>query len=135
MKAYILALSGTVSVPLPYVIVICQTLSSGVKRRICNSRRIGGSPTSLEMTVDEGLTSGSVPVVVESANTAQPAMLSRISKAFYYASATPRTLRHYVVANGFKTVHQNGVMLEADQKAQPDFARTLDALNQTTAAQ
>jgi hypothetical protein len=30
-----------------------------------------------------------------------------------------------VVANGFKTVHQNGVMLEADQKAQPDFARMI----------
>ena len=67
-------------------------------------------PTSLEMTVHEGLTSGSVPVVVG-----------------------PYDIT--VVANGFKTVHQNDVMREADQKAQPDFARPLDALNQTTAEQ
>jgi len=34
----------------------------------------------------------------------------------------PRPYDITVGANGFKTVHRNGVMLEADQKAQLDFA-------------
>jgi len=67
-----------------------------------------------------------VRVVVESANTgATRNVVSNQQGLFSVPALPPGPYDITVEANGFKTVHQNGVMLEADQKERLDFALTI----------
>ena len=65
-------------------------------------------------------------VVVESKNTGAARSVSSDHQGLYSVPAlSPDRYNITVEANGFKTIHENDVMIEADQQARLDFALTV----------
>src|ERR1700694_3505156 len=65
-------------------------------------------------------------VVVQSADTAATRTVSSNQQGEYSLPALlPGPYNITIEANGFKTVHQNGVVVEVEQRARLDFALTI----------
>ena len=78
------------------------------------------------ITDPSGLAVPSARVVVQSAGTAATRDVSSNQQGEYSVPALlPGPYNITVEANGFKTVHQNGVVVEVDQRARLDFALTI----------
>ena len=66
----------------------------------------------------------------------QPAPSSQTSKGEYSVPALlPGPYNITVEANGFKTLHQNGVVVEVDQRARLDFALTIGSTTESITVQ
>jgi hypothetical protein len=75
-------------------------------------------------------------VVVQSADTAATRTVSSNQKGEYSVPALlPGPYNITVEANGFKTVHQNGVVVEVDQRARLDFALTVGSKTESITVQ
>jgi len=75
-------------------------------------------------------------VVVESANTAATRdVLSNHQGLYSVPALQPGPYNITVEANGFKTIHQAGIVLEADQQARMDFALTIGSRTETVTVQ
>jgi hypothetical protein len=75
-------------------------------------------------------------VVVQSADTGATHTVSSNQQGEYSAPALlPGPYNITVEANGFKTVHQNGVAVEVDQRARLDFALTIGSNTETITVQ
>jgi len=75
------------------------------------------------ITDPSGLAVPDTKVVVQSADTGAIHTVSSNQQGEYSVPALPLGLYNIMVeANGFKTVHQNGVVVEVDQRARLDFA-------------
>ena len=73
-----------------------------------------------------GLAVPNARISVENANTgASRAVLSNQQGKFSVPALLPGQYNITVEASGFKTVHQNGVVVEVDQRARLDFALTI----------
>jgi len=71
-------------------------------------------------------------VVVESTNTAATRDIFSNHQGLYSVAALPPGPYNITVeANGFKTVHQTGIVVEADQQARMDFALTIGSTTET----
>ena len=71
-------------------------------------------------------------IVVESPNTgATRDVLSNQQGVYSVPALPPGPYNITVEANGFKTVHQTGIVLEADQQARMDFALTIGSATET----
>src|SRR5277367_1901997 len=78
------------------------------------------------ITDPSGLAVPGARVVVQSADTAATRTVSSNQQGEYSVPALlPGPYNITIEANGFKTVHQNGVVVEVDQRARLDFALTL----------
>ena len=94
------------------------------------SRRMPNYPASI--TDPSGLAVPSARVVVQSADTAATRTVSSNQQGEYSVPALlPGPYNITVEANGFKTVHQNGVVVEVDQRARLDFALTVGSNAET----
>ena len=75
-------------------------------------------------------------VVVPSADTTATRAVSSNQQGEYSVPALlPGPYNITVEANGFKTVHQNGVVVEVDQRARLDFALTVGNNTETVTVQ
>src|SRR6202789_1216686 len=75
-------------------------------------------------------------VVVESANTGTTRDVFSNQRGLYSMPAlVPGPYNITVEANGFKTLHQNGVVLEAEQTARLDFALTIGSRTESITVQ
>jgi hypothetical protein len=75
-------------------------------------------------------------VVVESAGTAATRTVSSNQQGEYSVPALlPGPYNIKVEANGFKTIHQNGIVVEVDQRARLDFALTVGSTTETVTVQ
>ena len=75
-------------------------------------------------------------IVVESANTgATRDVLSNHQGLYSVPALPPGPYNITVEASGFKTVHQAGIVLEADQQARMDFALTIGSRTETITVQ
>jgi hypothetical protein len=71
-------------------------------------------------------------VVVQSESTgARRAVSSNQSGEYAVTSLLPGAYEIAIEANGFKTIQQNGVLLEVDQRARLDFALTVGSTTET----
>ena len=71
-------------------------------------------------------------VVVQSADTGATRTVSSNQQGEYSVPALlPGPYNITVEANGFKTIHQNGVVVEVDQRARLDFALTIGSNTET----
>ena len=71
-------------------------------------------------------------IVVESTNTAATRDVVSNQQGLYSVPALPPDPYNITVeANGFKTFHQTGIVLEADQQARMDFALTIGSRTET----
>jgi hypothetical protein len=79
-----------------------------------------------------GLAVAGARVVVQSGPTgARRAVASNQHGEYAVPSLLPGAYDIAVEASGFKTIHQNGVLLEVDQRARLDFALTLGSTSET----
>ena len=79
-----------------------------------------------------GLAVAGARVVVQSADTGATRTVSSNQQGEYSVPALlPGPYNITVEANGFKTVHQNGVVVEVDQRARLDFALTIGSNTET----
>src|SRR5580704_11937552 len=77
------------------------------------------------ITDPSGLTVAGARVVVQSLDTDATRAVSSNQRGEYSVPALlPGPYNSVIEANGFKTVHQNGVVVEVDQRARMDFALT-----------
>src|SRR5580658_8194547 len=84
------------------------------------------------ITDPSGLAVPGARVVVQSADTAAARALSTNQQGEYSAPALlPGPYNITIEANGFKTIHQNGVVVEVDQRARLDFALTVGSTTET----
>jgi hypothetical protein len=75
-------------------------------------------------------------VVLESAGTAATRTVSSNQQGEYSVPALlPGPYKITVEANGFKTIHENGVVVEVDQRARLDFALTVGSTTETITVQ
>ena len=75
-------------------------------------------------------------VVVQSADTGATRAVSSNQQGEYGVPALlPGAYNITVEANGFKTIHQNGVTVEVDQRARMDFALTIGSNTETVTVQ
>src|SRR5260370_38505453 len=78
------------------------------------------------VTDPSGLAVPGARVVVQSADTGATRTVSSNQQGEYSVPALiPGPYNITIEANGFKTVHQNGVVVEVDQRARLDFALTV----------
>ncbi len=78
------------------------------------------------ITDPAGLAVPSARVVVQSADTGATRTVSSNQQGEYSVPALlPGPYNITIEANGFKTIHQNGVVVEVDQRARLDFALTV----------
>src|SRR6202050_3504759 len=78
------------------------------------------------ITDPSGLAVPKARVVVEKADTSATRTVSSNGQGEYSAPALlPGPYNITIEANGFKSLHQNGVVLEVDQRARLDFALTI----------
>src|SRR5271166_4769993 len=78
------------------------------------------------ITDPSGRTVPGARISVENSNTAATRAVSSNAQGEYSAPALlPGPYNITVEANGFKTLHQNGVVVEVDQRARLDFALTI----------
>src|SRR3984885_912473 len=83
-----------------------------------------------------GLAVPGAKVVVQSANTGATRTVSSNGQGEYSAPALlPGAYNLTVDANGFKTLHQNGVVVEVDQRARLDFALTVGSATESISVQ
>ena len=74
----------------------------------------------------------SARIVIESPNTAATRDVFSNHQGLYSVPALPPGPYNITVeANGFKTIHQTGIVLEADQQARMDFALTIGSTTET----
>ena len=82
---------------------------------------------------------GAVPgahILVENSSTAATRAVSSNQQGEYSVPALLSGPYHITIeANGFKTLHQNGIVLEVDQRARLDFALTLGSDTETITVQ
>lgn len=84
------------------------------------------------ITDPAGLAVPGARVVVQSADTGATRTVSSNQEGEYSAPALlPGPYNITVEANGFKTLHQNGVVVEVDQRARLDFALTAGSTTET----
>src|SRR5258708_16387698 len=75
-------------------------------------------------------------VVVQNADTAATRTVSSNQQGEYSVPALlPGPYNITIEANGFKTVHQNGVVVEVDQRARLDFALTVGSNTESITVQ
>jgi Carboxypeptidase regulatory-like domain len=75
-------------------------------------------------------------VVVQSADTGATRTVASNQRGEYSVPALlPGPYNITIEANGFKTVHQNGVVVEVDQRARLDFALTVGSNTETVTVQ
>src|SRR6266566_3971004 len=75
-------------------------------------------------------------VVVQSADTGATRMVSSNQQGEYSVPALlPGPYNITIEANGFKTIHQNGVVVEVDQRARMDFTLTIGGSAETITVQ
>jgi hypothetical protein len=83
-----------------------------------------------------GLAVPGARVVVQSSGTSAARTVSSNGRGEYSVPALlPGPYNITVEANGFKTVHQNGVVVEVDQRARLDFALTVGSNTETITVQ
>jgi hypothetical protein len=83
-----------------------------------------------------GLAVSGARVVVQSADTGATRSVSSNQQGEYSIPALlPGPYNITIEANGFKTVHQNGVVVEVDQRARLDFALTVGSNTETITVQ
>jgi hypothetical protein len=83
-----------------------------------------------------GLAVPGARVVVQSADTGATRTVSSNQQGEYSVPALlPGPYNITIEANGFKTVHQNGVAVEVDQRARLDFALTVGSTTETITVQ
>jgi hypothetical protein len=88
------------------------------------------------VTDPSGLAVPGARVVVQSAGTAAIRAVSSNQQGEYSVPALlPGPYNITVETNGFKTVHQNGVVIEVDQRARLDFALTIGRNTETITVQ
>jgi len=88
------------------------------------------------ITDPSGLAVAGARVVVQSADTAATRTVSTNQQGEYSVPALlPGPYNIAIEANGFKTLHQNGVVVEVDQRARLDFALTVGSNTETIAVQ
>src|SRR5580658_3777694 len=79
-----------------------------------------------------GLAVPGARVVVQSADTGATRAVSSNQQGEYSVPALPPGPYNITIeANGFKTIHQNGVVVEVDQRARLDFALTVGSNTET----
>ena len=99
----------------------------------CSFRLLAASPLLAQNAEISGLISdpsslavAGARVVVQSVDTSATRVVSSNGQGEYSVPAlAPGPYNITVEANGFKTVHQNGVVVEVDQRARLDFALTV----------
>src|SRR6266446_10976017 len=75
-------------------------------------------------------------VVVQSADTAATRTVSSNQRGEYSVPALlPGRYNITIEANGFKTIHQNGIVVEVDQRARLDFALTIGSSTESITVQ
>src|SRR5260370_34342625 len=75
-------------------------------------------------------------VVVQSTDTGATRTVSTNKQGEYSVAALlPGPYNIAIEANGFKTIHQNGVVVEVDQRARLDFALTVGSKAETITVQ
>ena len=74
-------------------------------------------------------------MVVESTSTAATRDVLPTSKACIPRPLQPGPYNITVEVNGFKTLHQTGIVVEADQQARMDFALTIGSRTETITVQ
>jgi len=83
-----------------------------------------------------GLAVPGARVVVQSADTGASRTVSSNQQGEYSVPALlPGPYNITIEANGFKTIHQNGVVVEVDQRARLDFALTVGSTTETVTVQ
>src|SRR5580700_3249529 len=83
-----------------------------------------------------GLAVPGARVVVQSADTGATRAVSSNQRGEYSVPALPPGPHNITVeANGFKIVHQNGVVVEVDQRARLDFALTIGSSTESITVQ
>src|SRR5260370_2878834 len=88
------------------------------------------------VTDPSGLAVPGARVVVQSADTGATRTVSSNQQGEYSVPALlPGPYTITVEANGFKTIHQNGVVVEVDQRAPLDFALTLGSTAESITVQ
>src|ERR1700683_4871978 len=88
------------------------------------------------ITDPSGLAVPGARVVVQSADTGASRTVSSNQQGEYSVPALlPGPYNITIEANGFKTVHQNGVAVEVDQRARLDFALTVGSTSETITVQ
>ena len=89
-----------------------------------------------QITDPSGLAVPGARVLVQSANTAALRTVSSNQQGEYSVPALlPGPYNITIEANGFKTVHQNGVVVEVDQRARLDFALTVGSTTESITVQ
>jgi hypothetical protein len=88
------------------------------------------------ITDPSGLTVAGARVVVQSADTGATRAVSSNQQGEYSVPALlPGPYNITIEANGFKTVHQNGMVVEVDQRARLDFALTVGSSTESITVQ
>src|SRR5580704_14815986 len=88
------------------------------------------------ITDPSGLTVTGARVVVQSSGTSAARTVSSNGQGEYSVPALlPGPYNITVEANGFKTVHQNGVVVEVDQRARLDFMLTVGGAAESVTVQ
>ena len=88
------------------------------------------------ITDPSGLAVPGARVVVQSADTGASRTVSSNQQGEYSVPALlPGPYNITIEANGFKTIHQNGVAVEVDQRARLDFALTVGNTTETVTVQ
>src|SRR5260370_20472137 len=88
------------------------------------------------VTDPSGLAVPGARVVVQSADTGATRTVSSNQQGEYSVPALlPGPYNITVEANGFKTIHQNGVVVEVDQRARLDFSLTVGTKTETITLQ
>ena len=84
------------------------------------------------ITDPAGLAVSGARVAVQSVNTGATRLVSSNGQGEYSVPGVlPGPYAITVEANGFKTVHQSGVVIEVDQRARLDFALTVGSTTET----
>ena len=88
------------------------------------------------ITDPSGRTVPTARITVENSNTAATRSVSSNQQGEYSVPALlPGPYNITVEATGFKTIHQNGVVVEVDQRARLDFALTIGSNTETVTVQ
>ena len=88
------------------------------------------------ITDPSGLAAPGARISVENSNTTAARVVSSNAQGEYSVPAlVPGAYNITVEANGFKTIHQNGVVVEVDQRARLDFALTIGSNIETVTVQ
>jgi hypothetical protein len=114
-----------------------------VKKRLLALTLLSASPLlaqnaelSGSITDPSGFAVPGARVVVQSADTAAARTVSSNHQGEYSVPAlSPGPYNITLEANGFKTVHQNGVVVEVNQRARLDFALTIGSNTETITVQ